>query len=222
MDPNCNSKQAGATGSGKAKAVMDWFRRRSTRGMPEGLPIATDFDRPLPLPTKPSIDASSATLSNEKVSPVPASPTLPASASMRKAPSVIVTAAVAPAPERYAIEANGERSSTTSRSASGAQSHLSQLSQLTSSTVATTVSNSSSTILATTPTPGSSGTTALGAAFTNSKLKFHQGALDKSAVTSRSPSVVMTDIRNTLWKLGIESVVEDDYSAFAVLYLLVS
>ena len=43
-------------------------------------------------------------------------------------------------------------------------------------------------------------------------MRTHQGALDKSAVTSRAPRAVMEEIRNVLWEMGIEASVEGDFS----------
>lgn len=201
VEANWNSSQASATPSGKANAVMAWFRRRSTRGMPSPeipqSPIATDFDRRSSV--LPSIPSSSAI--EELSLPFPTTEAA-VSTPMVKAPSVIVTAAVNPEPERYAIDARGERSVPASRSASGAQSHLSQMSAVTTSTLATTASNSSSTIHA----------PPLGAAFTNAKLRIHQGALDKKAITSKSPQLVIVDLRNALWKMGIDVVQEGEFS----------
>ena len=47
-------------------------------------------------------------------------------------------------------------------------------------------------------------------------MRTHQGALDKSAVTSRAPRAVMEEIRNVLWEMGIEASVEGDFSQFLV------
>lgn len=40
--------------------------------------------------------------------------------------------------------------------------------------------------------------------FNESRLRFHSGAVDQNALTSRSPPVVLEDIRQVLWSMGIE------------------
>jgi protein-serine/threonine kinase len=185
-----SSSQAPGTPSGKARAVMDWFRRRSTRGVPVAeaprTAIATDFDRYRPAIThaRPPSDAGTAM----QEAPVAPSPSIP------KAPAVVVTSAVIPTAPSY--PAGTDRSEPSSRSASGAQSHLSQL---TTSTMATTASR------------GSLIPTAQ-AVFSDSKLRIHQGALDRAAVTSRLPPVIIVEVRNALWNMGIDVFQEGEFS----------
>lgn len=49
--------------------------------------------------------------------------------------------------------------------------------------------------------------------FNDNKLRFHQGAVDQNALTSRSPPHVLLDLRKTLFALGIEAR-EEGGSAF--------
>ena len=196
VEATWSSRESGSSSSsGKAKAVMDWFRRRSTRGYPGAeaiqAPIPTDFDRFRP---------ASVTLSSD---PVPSPAPAPTSTTMSKepssistAPSVVVTAARTPPIEEARYPTNFAESQPSSRSASGAQSHLSHMTTSTTATTASSVHSPS--------------TQALVAAFTESKLRVHGGALDKSAITSRSPPVVMGEIKNVLWQMGVDAVQEGE------------
>ncbi|GAA5881644.1 hypothetical protein JCM16303_005525 [Sporobolomyces ruberrimus] len=201
LEANWSGSQAGATPSGKAKAVMAWFRRRGTKGYERDLaPITTDFDR------RPSSVATSSIKEEEK--PVPATP--------EPAPAVVVTTApqaVEPSP-----------SAPSSRSASGAQSDYSITSVV--STAATTVSTSGNSTIQPKPAvatvvrpvqPVQPATRAVpqvqvqGPAFVPIKLRFHQGALDKNAVTYRSPNEVLSELKTALWNMGVDMAMEGDY-----------
>lgn len=204
IEATWSSRESGASSSssGKAKAVMDWFRRRSTRGFPgaeANQPPPTDFDR-----VRPSSAALSLASTREGAStPAPASSAMSkAPSDVSKAPSVVVTAALTPPIEEPHYPIDFGESQPSSRSASGAQSHLSHM---TSSTMATTASS-----------VHSPSTQALIAAFTDLKLRVHGGALDKNAITSRSPPVVMGELRSVLWQMGVDAVQEGDYSAFSL------
>ncbi|GAA6059924.1 hypothetical protein JCM10212_003064 [Sporobolomyces blumeae] len=211
LEANWSASQASATPSGKAKAVMDWFRRRGTKGHERDLaPISTDFDRRASSQARePSTPSSVASIREE-------SPVIPPQASPAEArPAVVVTPSqpletTQPAPS--------------SRSTSGAQSEHSAMSSATASTAATTVSTSgASTIqpandkrdavapvvpaapVVSRPAPVATST------FAPSKLRFHQGALDKNAVTYRSPDEVILDIKTSLWNMGVDMAMEGDY-----------
>ena len=166
---------------GKAKRVMDWFRWRSLPrdNTPDVLPppISTDFDRPLPSPN------SSAT------TVVPNGSSVHVHA---KAPTVVVTNAV---PEEH------YDSGPSSRSASGAQSDLSEI------TAATTVTNGSSAALpmkVTTMAPPPLIKPIVTEPFNEGRLRFHQGAVDQEAITSRPPPAVVIDIRKALAEMGLD------------------
>ncbi|KAK4699568.1 hypothetical protein P7C70_g6692, partial [Phenoliferia sp. Uapishka_3] len=178
---------SGGTPSGKAKQVMDWFRRKGPKGDSGAVPFQTDFDRHRRPSTAtnasaslpPPVASTSNVTREEPTIPAVLSPVQPA---VVEQPSVVVTGSepmVASVPS--------------SRSASGAQSDFSHA---TVSSLATTVS----TTTPSTPVP-----------FTESKLRFHVGALDKSALTQRPPAVVITEIRNALWCMGIDMIQEGEY-----------
>ncbi|GAA6008451.1 hypothetical protein JCM11491_004483 [Sporobolomyces phaffii] len=201
LEANWSGSQAGATPSGKAKAVMDWFRRRGTKGYERDLaPISTDFDR------RPSVAASI----KEEEKPMVASPAVVTPA--EPAPAVVVTTAPAPA--------QPPPSAPSSRSASGAQSDYSIASAV--STAATTVSSSGNSTIQ--PKPAAVAPVAAaqplrpvpqvqvqGPAFAPTKLRFHQGALDKNAVTYRSPNDVVSELKTALWNMGVDMAMEGDY-----------
>ncbi|GAA5827696.1 hypothetical protein JCM11251_001791 [Rhodosporidiobolus azoricus] len=184
------SGTATPTPSGKAKAVMDWFRRKSTR-TGDGLapPIQTDFDerRRSPSSMRGEAPASSNTsMRDGAITPtgIPAQePTHP-----EQAPSLVVTP----------VLAQGE-SLPSSRSASGA--HSSQFSHKTVSTFATTVGAA----VPATPVAANAPT------FSPSRLRFHQGALDTKAVTYRSPLEVCEEIKTVLWNMGVDMAMEGDF-----------
>ncbi|GAA5951110.1 hypothetical protein JCM21900_005727 [Sporobolomyces salmonicolor] len=197
------ANSGGATPSGKAKAVMDWFRRKSTKGYPGGelAPIVTDFDRPASTPVAAPV-SSSVSIRDEPIPPVPAPVPAPAPAPV---PAAVTAApeATEPAPSVVVTAATQSESQPSSRSASGAQS---QFSQKTASTTATTVTNSgASTVQPTKPQEPAAPT------FVPSKLRFHQGALDKNAVTYRSPNEVVVEIKHALWNMGVDMAMEGDY-----------
>ncbi|GAA5909626.1 hypothetical protein JCM5296_002373 [Sporobolomyces johnsonii] len=208
LEANWQGASGGATPSGKAKAVMDWFRRKSTKGYPGGelAPIVTDFDRPASSATVEAPLSSSASIRDEPIPPVPAPVPAPAPAPAPAPIPAAVTAApeaAEQAPSVVVTAATQSESQPSSRSASGAQS---QFSQKTASTTATTVTNSgASTVQPTKPQEPAV------PAFVPSKLRFHQGALDKNAVTYRSPNEVVVEIKNALWNMGVDMAMEGDY-----------
>lgn len=194
FDATWGSAQSnGGTPSGKAKQVMDWFRRKGPKGE-QVVPFQTDFDRHRrPSSTRPEPATSTAAPSTREGSttPVPPSPARnpPAPAAQ---PSVVVTSS----------DEHTAGSVPSSRSASGAQSDFSHA---TIDTLATTVSVPSTT---SSPAPSPVPTQA----FVESKLRFHVGALDKSALTQRSPQVVIAEVRNALWEMGIDMLQEGEFS----------
>lgn len=205
---------AGATPSGKAKAVMDWFRRRGTKGYERGgggggdAPISTDFDRRRP--------ASVVTQSIIEEQPSPGVEAA-SSAAAAVAPAVVVTTVPPRVEPPTTTTTTTTESAPSSRSASGAQSDYSVTSA--ASTAATTVSTSTDSrrveskpqlppapiVPVPVPVP------VLVPAFAPTKLRFHQGALDKHAVTYRAPNEVMHDLKATLWHMGVDMAIEGEY-----------
>ncbi|GAA5985682.1 hypothetical protein JCM11641_001473 [Rhodosporidiobolus odoratus] len=187
------------TPSGKAKAVMDWFRRKSTKG--DGLlqPIPTDFDdrragsRPPSSLAAEAPASSNTSMRDGATTPTASAPSAPPflepvdSVRTDRAPSLVISSA-GPQPE----------SQPSSRTPSGAQS--SQFSQTTTSTVATSVGSP------TAPAAASSAPT-----FVPAKLRLHQGALDKNAVTYRVPTEVILEIKNVLWNMGVDMAMEGEF-----------
>ncbi|BGP51566.1 hypothetical protein JCM10450v2_007513 [Rhodotorula kratochvilovae] len=184
-----SSATAGPTPSGKAKAVMDWFRRKSSRGdgAPPVPPIQTDFDRPA------ARTASSATTD----APVSSNTSMRDAAPARDSPnpSVIVTQPAPPAqvqpppPVESAPPSNGH----------------SQISHKTVSTLGSSIGS-------TAPVPQLPPQQVVApSAFAPSKLRFHQGALDKNAITYRAPNDVLGEIKQVLWNMGVDMAMEGEY-----------
>jgi hypothetical protein len=44
--------------------------------------------------------------------------------------------------------------------------------------------------------------------FNNSKLKLHHGAIDQNEISSKLPSVIMEQLKQILWEMGINVVEE--------------
>ena len=177
------------TPSGKAKAVMDWFRRRSTRQDTSALapPSAADFQR-----------------RERPLSSVYESATSTASTRSRMSTPVIV------APKERPQQATAVNESTPpltpAQTASNSSASAPSAAPVQSSQVARQDVPPISTRASSQPAaPAAS-------AFSPAKLRFHQGALDKNAVTYRSPDEVFAEIKQVLWNMGVEMVLEGDYS----------
>lgn len=212
LEANWSGSQASG---GKAKAVMDWFRRRSTRNYPGGgssdsgsgsaapTPIAIDFDRRQPalVATSEAPASSNVSMRDDVATPV-----------LERTPSVVVTGTAFEAMSALPSTSE-EESQPSSRSASGAHSQLSQVSQKSASTVATSVSAMSTTIPAALFTrPTTIAPPPVPPPFPQNRLRVHQGALDKNAVTSKPPPDVMSQVKQVLWNMGIDAVQEGDFS----------
>lgn len=178
----------GPNPSGRAKAVMDWFRRRSTRQdtSSQQLATATEIQRTERPPS--SVPAASISSTRSRP-PTPAAAAAPASTQLpeqaEQTPSVVLTPTATAAPAVLPPAAEAIRPSAKAPS------------------------------IASTQAP--SRTTAQPSAFTSTKLRYHQGALDKNAVTYRSPEEVFAEVKQILWNMGVEMALEGDYSAFPFL-----
>ncbi|BGP19993.1 hypothetical protein JCM10213_006770 [Rhodosporidiobolus nylandii] len=195
QDLEANWSGAGApTPSGKAKAVMDWFRRKSTKGDGLAPPIPTDFDDrrygsrpPSSLAGEPPASSNTSmrdgAITPTAPAPAASAPPVPASserpAHPERAPSLVVSPAI---PQ---VE-----SQPSSRTPSGAHS-----SQISTSAAATTVN----------PNP------AVMPAFTPSRLRYHQGAIDRKALTYRVPTEVINEVKQALWDMGVDMALEGEY-----------
>ncbi|GAA5874834.1 hypothetical protein JCM8547_005254 [Rhodosporidiobolus lusitaniae] len=201
----------GSTPAGKAKAVMDWFRRKN-KGDGLAPPIKTDFDdRRSSSHGRPSSTLAEAPASsNTSLRDGAITPTAPvaadevaveqqesATAHPERAPSLVVTSPPATASQ---VE-----SQPSSRSPSGA--HSSQFSHKTTSTLATSVGASAASPVV----PQAPVQVAATPAFSPNKLRFHQGALDKNAVTYRSPVEVLAEVKSVLWNMGVDMQLEGEY-----------
>ncbi|KAK4048521.1 hypothetical protein OIV83_004689 [Microbotryomycetes sp. JL201] len=232
LEANWSSSSPAATTSapaapapaGKAKSVMDWFRRRSTRAYAAATGSDTSslagpapsFDRRDSASTaRTNTDAptsSNVSMADGTSTPLASAPLTPA---LERAPSVVVTssATLPPVEEAFAP----------SRSASGAQSQLSHFSHKTTSTTATSVSSMSSAAAVTAPSGVSasrnnsvvstraSTAAAAGSGSGSIKLRTHLGALDKNALTYRNPTMVMMELKNALWNMGVDMVQEGEF-----------
>ncbi|KAM0786023.1 hypothetical protein ACM66B_006838 [Microbotryomycetes sp. NB124-2] len=212
--------------AGKAKSVMDWFRRRSTRAYAAATAGSDTSSLAAPSPnfdrrgsaSTARTNGDAPTSSNVSMADGTSTP-LVNTPVLERTPSVVVTSSATLPPV--------EESHPSSRSASGAQSQLSHFSHKTTSTTATSVSSMSS--VAAIPAPSSVGAGASGASRNNSvvstrastaaannssgsiKLRTHLGALDKNAVTYRNPTMVMMEVKNALWNMGVDMVQEGEF-----------
>ncbi|GAA5862752.1 hypothetical protein JCM3774_001910 [Rhodotorula dairenensis] len=196
MDLEANWQQQSSpvnpTPSGKAKAVMDWFRRRSTRRDSAALapPIATDFlrrDRPLASVHESTISTASTCSRVSTPAAVAPKENLAQSATVsRNEPNTPPATVTQPATVTVTPAAPLQASSTSRQTAS-------------------TVSTRASTRASFQPSTAAANT------FSSAKLRFHQGALDKNAVTYRSPDEVFAEVKQVLWNMGVEMALEGDY-----------
>lgn len=162
---------------GKAKKVMDWFRWKS---MPRDSSIS-ETEKPVVAPV---------TDFDKKIGPKQEAP----------APHVVVT------PEaQTTTEGQGESDYTrtflsqilTSASIFLAPSKATDLSRDTSMASARTTATVDSTVAGSRDKAHEP--------FVDTKLRFHQGAVDQNALTSLSPPVVLLDLRKTLFAMGIDA-----------------
>ncbi|KAM0747996.1 Pkinase-domain-containing protein [Meredithblackwellia eburnea MCA 4105] len=197
-----DADSVGGTPSTKAKAVMDWFRRKGPKGETAvAVPFATDFDRNRPSSLKVEPASSSTASLKREGSVTPVGATTPAR--IPSASPVVQAPVHAQKPAVVVTDSNEEsfaQSVPSSRSASGAQSNFSQTTTTTAATTASTASVAP-VAAAVTPTP----------AFSDSKLRLHTGALDKTALTSRPPPAIMVEIRTALWSMGIDMIQEGEF-----------
>ncbi|GAA6046789.1 hypothetical protein JCM3770_005644 [Rhodotorula araucariae] len=200
--PAAPTAAPGPTPSGKAKAVMDWFRRKSSRAdgaapaAPAPAPIRTDFDRvpaARPPPAPPATPAAPPARAPRLRAPLAPRPHAPH-------PARIVTQPAPLAPQQQQREQL--------ESAPPSNGH-SQISYKTASTLGSSVGSTTGLPLA--PAPAAAPQVGPPAAFTPSKLRFHQGALDKNAITYRAPNEVLGDIKQALWNMGVDMAMEGEY-----------
>ncbi|UZJ54170.1 hypothetical protein CBS101457_003490 [Exobasidium rhododendri] len=196
--------------SNAAKKVMDWFRKKSLS--PRG--AAFDEKPPLgPFELNKSQDSGGKQGGVQKVgSPPP--------------PQLIVTNDVGKAEEgrMEKLDASALESVPSSRSTSGTHSHTSQATDATGITEASTggmssasgnKSSSSTVQQHATPRTSTMLTRSMMPAnkTDDTTLRVHQGAVDQSALTSRTPDEVFEQIRKALLQMGIEvkKEREEDY-----------
>ncbi|GJN93942.1 hypothetical protein Rhopal_007001-T1 [Rhodotorula paludigena] len=214
LEANWQPSSAGPTPSGKAKAVMEWFRRRSTRNdsasgsasssvahTPTLPPIQTEFDQRRPQQKQPEqATMEQPASSNTSMVDGTRTPVLPAQEA--PAPAVVVSQPVAPQPSEQQQKQQASPHVDSASSSRAASNSHSQFSHRTASTMASSVSAAPTPAMQQVPAP---------AAFVASKLRFHQGALDKNAVTYRAPDDVIADLKVALWNMGVDMVMEGEY-----------
>lgn len=214
---NESSSTVGAS-SNAAKKVMDWFRKKSlSRGMldekPPLGPFETQSAAASPIHSSHKQEGvSTASAANGQAMSEPGS-----------APQLIVTG------DGAAGQQNGQAgidSVPSSRSTSGTHSQTSQATHSTGVTSAAESStnaaqryasdhkSSTSTVHQQQATPRASASpmqrqTANGV-LPDSALRIHQGAVDQSALTSRAPVDVFSQVQRTLWQLGVEAKKEGE------------
>lgn len=177
------------TPSNKAKAVMDWFRRRSTRHDTSALapPIAADFQRR----ERPLSSVYESTTSSK---------------SARSQMSTPVTVAPKERPQQATAVNESTRPVTPAQTASSSNANAPSADPVQSGHAVRPEVPTISTPAASQPAAP------VASAFSPAKLRFHQGALDKNAVTYRSPDEVFAEVKQVLWNMGVEMVLEGDYS----------
>ena len=164
---------------GKAKRVMDWFRWRS---MPRD--AVSSENRPGPPPTE--FDRTPINLGSK------------AAAAEAAGPKVVVTGA----PQPLKTSTADVDSLPSSRSASGQQSVETTSSQATAQQSMPAPVPSVSAVPQRLQREGS--VVSVQEPFSETKLRFHQGAVDQASLTSRSPPDVLQDVRKALWAMGID------------------
>ncbi|GAA5846694.1 hypothetical protein JCM9279_003415 [Rhodotorula babjevae] len=207
------SGTAGSAPGGKAKAVMDWFRRKSSRN--EGhaqvpAPIKVDFDRsPVPTPTSAATAGPAFAPRRSTSAAKPDAPALsPASSAAVAAqapqdpagnPSVVVTQPLPAPPQAEQPQQQQQHDSAPASQISDRRASTLNSSVGSSIGGASAQQQQQPVIFASPP------------AFAPTKLRFHQGALDKNAVTYRAPTDVLADIKQVLWSMGVDMSMEGDY-----------
>lgn len=170
---------AAAPQGGKAKKVMDWFRWKS---MPRDASMGADLDKAAVAP--PITDFDKGAKSNDTHAAAGAPP----EDDVSPAPQVVVTDDTPPL-------------------ASQAESESARVAADTSGDVSI---NGGAGGLRHDPSDASVHTSGSGERkpaepFDDAKLRFHQGAVDQAALTSRSPPGVLVDLRKTLFAMGIDA-----------------
>lgn len=176
--------------AGKAKRVMDWFRWKS---MPRdsGLAssqgpsaISTDFDRNTNLSASSRVTRASAKRQENLQHDQPA-------------PSLVVTQT--PADEPTGLPASPSTVTSLASQAPVTQAPVSK---------APAASERPGPLIPVTDVQRAasvaSNRTGSLEAFTEARLRFHQGAVDQNALTYRHPPAVLIDIRKILWAMGID------------------
>lgn len=216
--PNDMGMNGGSTG--KAKKVMDWFRKRSlakSAGTSTGdtlfspvLPPARESQRALPSPSAPP---------EESHYEEPSTPTADtyrhpngdSTSSLNGAPQVVVTAAVGGQPSNW---------DPTPRSASGT-SHASTDTSTSNTPPAGTAPASSSSHIAPVAKAlanavfqrnnTSTATTPADKPFNKSMLRVHHGAVDQGTITTGFPPETMRHVTAVLVRMGIEVQRESEF-----------
>lgn len=180
-----------ASNSSKAKRVMDWFRFKSLNGSTvsahQTQPHANDHLIP-PVPIATDFDTRNA------VNQVAAATTHPEHQSPSK--GHLIPSASKPAPHISSPALPHQSSSRISSKAA----HRFTLAHPRPST-STAAEFRSPLPLATSGTESSN-------AFNESKLKLHHGAIDQNAISSKLPMVIMQQLKQILWEMGIDVVEE--------------
>ena len=186
-------------GQGKAKAVMDWFRRKSNRNSimasesntnSHDPPIKTDFDQ---LRTRTQSTTNTKRQSVHGPARAQANGRTPT-------PEVVVT------PTLPITAAPGST-----------QSHVSQVTVSSSSSAvpaavtAAPAASGAASSRAPTTTPSRALTAARPARPAEVRLREHIGAIDKAATTEREPSVVMQAVHAALWEMGVVVIPEGEF-----------
>ncbi|PLW19514.1 hypothetical protein PCANC_09161 [Puccinia coronata f. sp. avenae] len=183
-----------ASNSSKAKRVMDWFRFKSLNGSttsanhPQAhvndhlvppVPIPTDFDARVKA-HQPAQTSRFDQPTDGHSPPAESQPTLQVPAPLMSNQSVTQTSAVSSSKTSHRFTLGHPRPST-------------------------------STAAEFRNTPGSppvGGAGKRSGAFNDSKLKLHHGAIDQNAISSKLPPVIMQQLKQILWEMGIDVVEE--------------
>ena len=198
-----SSSTAAGPSSSAAKKVMDWFRKKSlSRGAFNEQPPLGPFERaPVQLHAAPSSPGAPQLLAANTSSSGAAGSSVPSSRSTSGTHSQ--TSEVTQATQLTATSEPSERNSD------GLKSSASTVQQATPKASSTMVGNgpSSRAAVATGPLQPSQQANLVNL---DARLRFHLGAVDQSALTSRSPVEVFEEVQRSLFDMGIEARKEKD------------
>ncbi|KAG8874723.1 hypothetical protein FRB97_005681 [Tulasnella sp. 331] len=211
LDPSHDPMGMNGGSTGKAKKVMDWFRKRSLAKNSGAATTDTLFSPTIPSQTPPR---STTLISGSEEAQGVEEPLTPTAdtyrvngqsmASLTGAPQVVVTAAAGsqqpPNWEQTPRSASGTSHNSSDTSASATAS-ATAASQLTGKALSTAMSERGV----------SAGTNTTSKPFSKAMLRVHHGAVDQGTITTGFPPETMRHVTDVLLSLGIEVQRESEF-----------